>query len=979
MKQIFTKISVLTLFCLLLINVASAQNITVKGKVTEGNLPLPGAGVTIKGTTNATVTNADGLYTISVPANGTLVFTSIGFGAKEIPVNGQTTIDVSMTSSAQDLQQVVVVGYGTQRKVDVTGSISSVKGDDIDKFAVTNPLAALQGKVPGMTVVNSGSPGSSPVVRLRGVASTKFSDPLYVVDGLLQDNIDFLNPNDIETIDLLRDASSTAIYGLRGANGVIAITTKRAAKGKTRVNFQSTVGVQHVNDRIDLTDAEGFKKLFSAQLANTGGASFDYTNYTANTDWQKEVLRSAIINTNSLSISNSGDKSTTLISLGYNNQDGVAKYNNYKKFIARLNEEIRINDNIKIGADLTGFHWRNEPTAASLNGILWAAPIVPVKFNDDTYYAMPSFQSGQVANPIAAIDRSRNTSINRGYRFNGSIFGEIKFLKDFTLKSTFYTDLGFNNARGYTPLPFNVIRLGEGATPTATTLDNAARTSINQSNFESRKYQQDHTLSYAKELDGGHRITALIGFTSVYASSTSLNGSRRDTTLNVPFDPRFWYLSDNIINANNPTFNGGAGNEESNAGGFARISYAFNNKYLLNATIRRDGSSRFAPQNRWGTFGSIGLGWVATEEEFFKNNVKGIDFLKLRGAWGRLGNSNGVDPNLYQQGLQTSTVAVFGNNVYSAIQNAYIPDPNLRFEIVQGTDIGLELKTLNNRLSAEFTYYNKTTDGILTSLTLPSTTLPYFTNLGKITNKGLEVSLGWNDKIGSDFNYNIAGNFSYNKNIVNSIGDATNFQILGNGGVNVTETGRSIGYFYGYRQVGIYQTSADIANKPAFADSAPGDIAYEDINGDGIISALDRTYLGTPFPPYSYGLNLTMNYKGFDTTIETQGVAGNKIYTQRRTGNFAQLNYESNRLNAWTAAGTSNVEPIINRSRSNNYLFSTYFLEPGDYFRLRNIQLGYTFGADLMKSAGISKLRVFVSGQNVKTWTKVTGYSPEAQ
>jgi len=983
MKRIFTRISVLSVICLLSINLAFAQNITVKGKVSDGGdkSTIPSVSVLVKGTQNGTQTDANGVYSISAPANATLVFTYLGYTTQEVSVNNQTTINIELKSSTQQLDQVVVVGYGTQKKVDVTGSISSVKGEDIEKLTVTNPISALQGKVPGMTVLNAGTPGSSPVVRLRGVASTKYANPLYVVDGLLQDNIDFLNPNDIETIDLLRDASSTAIYGLRGANGVIAVTTKKAAKGKTRVNFQSTVGVQHITNKIDVTDAEGFKKLYSAQLANIKAPAFDYTNYTANTDWQNEILRDAVINTNSLSVSNNGEKTTTLLSLGYNNQDGVVKYNNYKKFIARLNEEIRITDQIKVGGTLTGFHWRkeNEPTTAILNRSLWAAPIVPVQTDENTYYAMPSFQAGQVVNPVAELNRSRNTSINRGYRFNGSVYAEIKFLKDFTLKSTFYTDLGFNNTRGYTPLPFNFIRLGEGTNPTTTTFDAAARTSINQSTFEGRKYQQDHTLNYSKELKGGHRINALIGFTSVFSSSTSLNGSRRDTTLNVPFDPKFWYLSNDIINANNPTFNGGDGNEESNAGAFARVSYAYNNKYLLNATIRRDGSSRIAPENRWGTFGSIGLGWIASDEDFFKDNIKGIDFLKLRAAWGRLGNSYGVDANFYQQGLSTSTVAVFGNNVYPAITTAYFADPNLRFEVVQGTDIGLEVRALKNRLSAEATYYNKTTDGILTSLTLPGTTKPTFTNLGKITNKGVELSLGWNDKIGSDFGYNISGNFSYNKNIVNSVGNTTNFQILGNGGINVTETGRSIGYFYGYRQTGIFQTSADIANKAAHADSAPGDISYEDINGDGVISALDRTYLGTPFPPYSYGLNLSMNYKGFDAIIESQGVAGNKIYTQRRTGAFAPLNYESNRLNAWTAAGSTNIEPIINRSRPNNYLFSTYFLEPGDYFRLRNIQLGYTFGANMMKSVGIQKLRVFISGQNVKTWTKATGYSPEAQ
>lgn len=977
MKQIFTKFSVLSFLSLLIVNLASAQNITVKGTVKdEANLPIPSVSVLLKGTQNGTQTDVSGNYSISVPNNATLVFSYIGYATKEIAVNGQQTINVSLAPSAADLQQVVVVGYGTQKKRDVTGAITSVKGDEIEKLAVTNPIAALQGKVPGLTVTANGTPGSAPTVRIRGISSTNSANPLYVVDGVLQDNIDYLNPGDIESIDLLRDASSTAIYGLRGANGVIAVTTKKAAQGKTTVNLQSTVGIQHVTNLIDVVDADGFKKLYSTTLANIGAAPFDYTNYTGNTNWQKEMLRNAAMTTNTLTISNGSEKSSTLISLGYNDQDGVVKYSNYKKFIARLNEEIRVNNNIKLGANLTGFHWRYEPSAASLNTAIYAAPIVPVISPDGIYYGMPSFQQSSVGNVVATIENNRNTDINRGYRFTGSVFGEIKFLKDFAIRSTLYTDLGFNNARNYTPLPLPVIYLGEGTTPTRTFVNPLSRTTVSQTTFEGRRYQQDHTLSYDKTLDGGHKISAILGFTSLYTSSTTLTGSRRDETLNVPKDPNLWYLD--VINANNPSTNGGGGSEESNAGGFARLSYAFKDKYLLNATIRRDGSSRFAPQNRWGTFGSVGLGWVASEEDFFKNNIKGIDFLKFRAAWGRLGNSNGVGSNLYQQSLSTAASAIFGENIYTAVQYAYIPDPNLHFEVIQGTDLGIEVKALKNRLSTEVNYYNKTSDGIITNFILPNSSTQYYTNLGKITNKGVEVMLGWNDKLGRDFTYNLTGNFAYNKNTVNSIGNTSTFQILGNGGINVTETGRSVGYFYGYQQTGIYQTTQQLDGTPHLPTSLPGDISYADTNGDGVITSADRVYLGTPFPPYSFGFNLTLGYKGFDASVETQGVAGNKIYTQRRTANFTQLNYESNRLNAWTGAGSTNIEPIIN-ARTNNLLFSTYYLEDGDYFRLRNVQLGYTFPRTMLANLGVQKLRLFASGQNIKTWTKATGYTPEAQ
>lgn len=953
-----------------------AQEVVVTGTVTgSNNTPLSGVSVTVKGTLNGTSTNATGTFTISAGAGSTLIISSVGYANQEVNLAGRTNINVALVASSAELEQVVVVGYGTQRKRDLTGSITSVRGDDIARQPNTNPISSLQGKVAGLTISNSGAAGSSPVVRIRGINSTNSASPVYVVDGILQDNIDFLNPADIESIDVLRDPSSIAIYGLRGANGVIAVTSKKAARGQTRINLQSNVGVQRVINPIVVTDAAGFRKLYTAQLANLGAAAFDYTNYTANTDWQDQIFRDAVISTNNLSISSSGEKNSTLLTLGYNNQDGVLKYDNYQRYLVRLNEEIRFNSNIKIGGDLTGTYWISNPAAAGLNNALWAAPIAPIQTDGRTYYSMPSFQRAQVGNPVAALNRNTRTSVNKGFRLVGSLFAEIKFLKNFTWRSTVYTDLGFNSGRDYTPLPYSFINLGEGPAPTNTTFDNTVRTGVSQSQSEARRFQQDHTLTFDKRLPGGHSITGLAGVTTIYSYSSNINGNRRDTTVNVPNDPNFWYLS--TININNPGTFGGGGGESSIAGAFGRVSYSYQGKYLLNATIRRDGSSKFAPENRWGTFGSVGAGWVVSEEAFFAG-LKGFDYLKLRGAWGQTGNANGFADNLYRPGISNASTAIFGDNVYTAIQAAYIPDPNLHWEVVRGIDVGMDVKALGNRLSAEITFYNRTTTDILTSVTLPNESRGYFTNLGKITNKGIELTFGWNDKIGKDFSYSISPNFSYNKNVVNSIGDKTNFQLIGNSGANLTTTGQSIGYFYGYRQTGIYQSTADLTKTPAFTNSLPGDVAYADVNGDGTITAADRTYLGTPFPPYNFGASVSVAYKNFDALVEGQGVAGNKIYTQRRISNFAVLNYESNRLNAWTAPGTTNVEPILDNSRGNNYLFSSYYLEPGDFFRLRTVQLGYTFNRNALHAAGIQKARVYISGQNVKSWSQVTGYTPEA-
>ncbi|WP_114784520.1 SusC/RagA family TonB-linked outer membrane protein [Botryobacter ruber] len=973
----------LLVLCLFSFHVLFAQeNITVRGKVTDASdgQPLIGAGVQIKGTTQGTVTDIDGNYELqNVPPNATLVISYVGYSDQEHPVNNRAVINAQLGSAISELEQVVVVGYGTQRKRDLTGSISSVSGQEIAQQPNVNPVSSLQGKVAGLTVVNSGRAGASPTVRIRGVNSTNNTDPLYVVDGIFQNNIDYLNPGDIESIEVLRDPSSIAIFGLQGGNGVIIVTTKRAAKGETRVNFQSNVGVQRVQKKIDVVDAAGFRQLYNEQLANLNAAPFDYTNYNANTDWQDLIFQNALITNNNLSISNSGEKTTTLVSIGYNEQEGVIKYDNYKKYIARLNQEIRITDNIKVGADLTGFHFRQQGIAGGiLNNALWAAPIVPVQ-EGDRYYSMPSFQRAQVGNPVANINRTRGNTVDQGYRVVGSLFGEVKFLENFTARSTVYTSLGFNTFRGYTPLPFTVINLGEGGAPTEDFFNPLSRTSVSQSQSQGRRFQQDHTLTYNKTFADKHSVTALAGFTTLFTATSNVSGSRTDTTLVIPRDPNFWYLG--IVDESMPMSTGGGGSEIAFMSFLGRINYAFNNKYLVNLSFRRDGSSIFAPgsDTRWGDFGSVGLGWVVSDESFFEG-VTALDFLKLRGAWGEVGSALGFPANLYQPGAVIANRAIFGNNVNASVGPAYVPDPNLHWEVVRGIDLGLDLRAIDSKLSAEFTLYDRTTKDILTRVTLPGTAGDYEfrTNLGNISNRGIEVALGWTDQIG-DFNYSFSPNFSYNKNNVESIGPNLEFQIVGNGGVNLTETGQSIGYFYGYRQTGIYQTTADMDRVATFPNSLPGDIAFEDVNGDGILSPADRTFLGTPFPKWNFGGNFTMGYKGFDASVDVQGVAGNEIYVERRNATFAVLNYEANRLNAWRGPGTSNVEPILDNTRGNNFLFSSYFLEPGDYFRFRNIQIGYTFGAmENLSKIGLKKLRLSLSGQNVATFSRTSGYTPEA-
>ncbi|WP_285010690.1 SusC/RagA family TonB-linked outer membrane protein [Pedobacter faecalis] len=979
MKRIPTKLSVFVFLLLLFAGTASAQNITITGTVIDAadKSPLPGVGVLVKGTQIGTTTSSSGAYSINAPADATLVFTYIGFTTQEVAVGNRTTINITLAESAQDLEAVVVVGYGTQRRRDVTGSISTVSGETIARQPNVNPLSSLQGQVAGLTIVNSGSPGASPTVRIRGINSVNGAAPLYVVDGVHQSNIDYLNPADIESIEVLRDPSSIAIFGLQAGNGVIVVTTKRAARGETRVTLQSSAGIQKVQKLIDVTNASEFRKLYDQLLAATPNATpFDYSNYTGDTDWQKEILQSAFQSNNSLTISNNGEKTSTLINLGYNTQEGVIKFGRFQRFVARVNEEINVTDKIKVGADITGTHWILNASSGNLNNALWAAPIVGIRESETAYYAMPSFQRAQVGNPVATIYQNDRNSINKGYRAVGSLFAEIGFLDKFKWRSQVYTDLGFNNSRGYTPLPFTMIYLGENGEPTEYFNNPQSRTSVRQAANEYRKFQQDHTLTYDNTFNESHKVTAVAGMTSIVESSTLLSGSRTDVGLNIPDDQSFWYVG--LPESTNPTNLDGSGTERASLGFFARVNYAYNNKYLINATFRRDGISRLAPQNRWGNFGGIGLGWVVSEENFFK--INGIDFLKIRGAWGTVGNAQGISDAIFLPGLTTSNSGVFGDNVYPGVAPAYIPDPRLRWEVVRGADIGLDIRALDNRLTSEINVYDKTSKDIITDITLPSAngSYRYRTNLGTITNRGVEVNIGWNDKLGENFTYGISPNFSYNKNKVVSIGNNINYLLIGNGGANRTITGESIGHFYGYRQVGIYQSTADLDRMPRMNSSLPGDIAYADLDGDGRITEADRENLGSPFPAWNYGINLNMGYKGFDLVLQGQGVAGNHVYVQRRNVQFTDINFERNRLNAWNGPGTSNVEPALVKGRGNNYLMSTYFLEPGDYFRLRTVQLGYTMNADALKSTGLKSVRFYLSGQNLQTWSRTTGYTPEA-
>lgn len=960
------------LFFLAIVPEALAQDARViTGTVTSEEGTLPGVSILLKGSAGVgTTTDMDGNYRLELPADvqeGTLIFSYIGYANREVSISNQSQINVTLREDIDQLEEVVVVGYGTQRKRDVTGSITSIKSEEIEDRPVANPLNAIQGKASGITITNSGQAGAAPTLRIRGVGSTSNTNPLYVVDGIFTDNIDFVNPNDIASMEILKDASSLAMFGVQGANGVVIITTKRAKEGRTTVNVSSYAGIQRVNERVGLANAEQFKMLYNEQLLNLGEPAFDFSQYNADTDWQEAMLRDAFINNNSISVRSATERNQANLSMSYFKQEGVVKYDAYSRFTAHLRDEYKVNDNLTVGADLSAYRWERDPATGNLTAALWAAPVYAPRDEDGNWNPSPTFQRAQISNPVAMMEIFRNKTISEGYRFLGSGFVEVDFLKALTWRSAVYGDLGFNNNRSYTPL----YEIGTGENRAQ--FNEVTEVSQQKENFTS--WQMDHTLTYQNTFNDKHELTTLVGITSRIKGSDFISGGRRSQSpVNIPDDPNLWYLG---IGQDDPsrTNNGGA-LEEAFLSYLFRTNYSYEGKYLLNVSFRRDGTSKFSPNRRWGNFPAIGVGWVLSEENF----MQGVDLfqqLKIKGSWGRLGNDK-VGDYLFYPVLNNSQSAVFGDRVFPAVQPAYIPNPNLGWEVVEGTDVGLEFMMLQGRLNVESAYYNRKTHDILVLLTIPGAvgTNQFLTNAGSILNRGVEFSLDWSDDLNDDWGYSINGNLTTIHNEVLSIGDNADYNIQE--GSSRTAVGHPIGSFYGLVMEGIFQSEEEVANSPQAGTALPGDIRFRDVNGDGVLDFNeDRTFIGSPTPDLTYGFSVGLNFRNFSLDVETQGVSGNVIYRERSRATFAIINYEENRLARWTGPGTSNEEPILDNTRTNNFQHSSYFLDPGDYFRIRNVALGYNFNAGFLRRLRMSSGRVYINAQNPITFTKATGFTPE--
>ncbi len=983
------------------------QDIKVTGKVTNvTGEPIPGVSIKIKGSAVGTATDAAGFYSISVPDGARLIFSSIGYEEMEVAVNNRTELNITLASSTKSIDAVVVIGYGVANKRDLTGSIVKVLGKDIADKPNTNPIASLQGKVAGLSVVNNGTPGAAPDIRIRGTVSIGQVHPLYVVDGIFNDNIDYLNPNDIESIEILKDPSSLAIFGVKGATGVIAITTKKAKAGQTIINFNTSYGTKKLVDKIKLVDAEGFKTLFNEENANNGVATPDFSALTANTDWIDAVTRTGKFSNNNLSVSGSTEKNRFSFGLGYIYDEGIIRHEKLEKMQLSFADEFKINKAVKIGINLNASR-QNNPFGAG--GVLddarkampgvssgtksfrVANPYGGDSINANIYSGLATaFQNSGVVNPLLGVENTWDKRSNIEYRNVASVYGEVSFLKYFNFRSTLYADMSSINNRVYNPLyyAYNPINnspylYGE-------------KTQLAEYDDNYKKFQQDHILSFRKNF-GDHSVTATAGFTTYYFSHFGRTGVAKPYTtgnaLPIPDDKRFWYITTQF---NDPaaTLASSDQSEYSTASVLARVLYNYKGKYFLNASLRDDASSQIPEKNRHQKFWAVGGAWEITKETFMEN-IPHIDYLKLKGSVGVLGNQSAVDPNgnslpyPFYPRLNTGITAVFGTNTYGAAQPSYNPNPNLQWETVEAQEIGIELNAFSNRLHFEANYFNKKTNNLMSYLSKAALGLPdELTNGGSIRNWGEELTASWNQTVNRDFSVNVGGNITFLKNEVVSIAEGSVAGFFSRSSQNNgtaesrTQPGLPIGSFYGYVVEGIYQSYADILKSPvasALGAYRPGDFKFKDINGDGKITADDRTVIGNPTPKFAYGTSLTANYKNLSLSIDMGGVYGNQVF--RTWGSlespFQRVNYSAEKLGRWHGEGTSNWVPLISQADRFNYNGSTYNIEDGSYFRIRNVQLAYNFSQRLISRAKMKNVRAYLNVQNPKTWKNNLGYTAE--
>ncbi len=1011
--QIRSKLWTVLLLFVLAINtqVMYAQN-SAKWKVTgvvtskTDGLPLIGVSVMQAGTSNGTITDFDGCYTIEVPAHSALHFTYMGYKPYDVQLKQAGTINVIMTEDTQALEEVVVIGYGVQKKKLSTGATAQLKGDDIAKRNTTNPLQAMQGQTPGVSIMStSGQPGADLKVTVRGLGTVGDASPLYLIDGVGGD-ISTLNPADIESIDVLKDAASAAIYGAQAANGVVLITTKHGKAGRTQVSFDAYYGLQNVAEKVDMLNASQYKMIMDEQSVNDGSTAYDWDSMSgitnadgtpANSDWIDKMFKDdAVIQNYTIGFSGGTEKSTYSISLGYFQQEGIVggeDVSNYERYNFRVNSEHKFfGDFMKVGEHASYVYKKNtgvqvgDQYSNTLRGAFNTSPLSPI-YSDNNTYDSPyndTTNSGWYkgdGNPYGLMMTDVN-NLTRTSTFAADVYAELHPIKNMTLRTVLAVNKSNSDYRYYQPLyhfsPYSY---------------NDTATNVSQNTSSGMTLTSTNTASYNFDVNK-HHFVALIGMESSRYSGDYLGGNRKYLKSMFNNWGHAYINNTEATAADDMNIEGYPYDDVRTTSYFSRLSWNLKETYMATATIRADGSSKFSSDNRWGYFPSISAGWVISNEAFMESTKSWLDFLKLRVSWGQVGNQN-ISSFQYVAPVKTSTTNyIFGTslgadyNIWGAYPSR-LANEDITWETSEQTNIGLDA-TLFNRLRVNADFYIKTTKDWLVEapiLATAGTGAPYI-NGGDVKNTGFELGLNWNDTY-KGVHYNISVNGAYNKNEVGNI--PTEDGII-HGALNAlydnssefyrAQNGHAIGYFWGFKTCGIFQNQEEIdawnsdgKHGILQPNPQPGDVKYVDQNQDGVIDEDDKIDLGNGMPDFTYGFNISLDYKHFDFALTANGVIGNDIVQTYRNQPNAYANYTTAILQRWTGEGTSNRIPRVTSSNI-NYQFSDLFIQDGDYLRISNITLGYDF-ASLLKCPYISQARLYAQVQNAFTFTKYDGMDPE--
>lgn len=948
-----------------------AQQITVQGVVKDqtGETVI-GASVMEKGTTNGTITGIDGDFSLNMSPNGTLVVSFVGYKTQEVQVKGQKQLQVVLSEDAEMLDEVVVIGYGTMKKSDLTGAVSSIGNKDIKDSPVSNLGQAIQGKISGVQIVDAGKPGDNVSIKIRGLGSINNCDPLVVIDGVPTDlGLSSLNMADVERLDVLKDASATAIYGSRGANGVVMITTKRGTEGKGKLAVSANYSFQNATNVPSLLNAAQYAELSNDMMVNSGrNPNPEWANPSelgAGTDWMDELLRTGVMQNYTVSYSGGNEKSHYYVSGGFLDQSGIVKSVNYRRFTFQSNSDAQVLKWLKFSNNITFSADTKKSGSYNIGDALKALPIYPVK-NEDGSWSGPDGNSewyGSTRNPIGPTEL--NKSQTDGYNFLANLTAELTFTKWLKFKSTFGYDAKFWFIDNFTP------KYNWKPTPTE-------ETSRYKSDNKSFTYLWDNYFLFDHTFAEKHRVGLMAGMSAQWNTNDYLNAQK-----NV-------FMFDNVHEMDNGEEMYAIGGNETEwalLSYMARVNYSYEDRYLLTATIRRDGSSRFGKKHRWGTFPSVSVAWRASQEKWFPKNDY-INDLKVRAGYGVTGSQASVGNYSYLASYNTS-VYPFGisSGNQTALVSSTLANPYIHWEEVAQTNIGFDASLFNSRVMFSFDAYLKETRDMLVKASIPITsgfedTTTTYTNAGKVRNQGIEMSLHTINLAG-ELGWETNLTATYNKNKIKDLNSDVPYYInqINNSYVTMLAKDYPINVFYGYVTDGIFQNQSEVNTHAVQPGAEPGDIRFKDLNNDGVINDSDRTVIGNPNPSWLFSMNNSLSYKGFELSVFLQGIAGNKIYNANNIDNIgmaAAYNQTTDVLKRWQGEGTSNSMPrAVFGDPNQNTRVSDRFVENGSYLRLKNITLSYTFPKQWLQKAQIENARLSLSCENVATITGYSGFDPE--